>query len=111
MGTLNILEAVRRFAKESPFVHLSTNKVYGDAPNRIALQELRDARTTPIRITQMEYAKTSTSTSQNTAYWRLQVGWRCNGSRVRSIFGMATCCCAVDVSPAHRIRASSCTAF
>jgi CDP-paratose 2-epimerase len=40
VGTLNMLEALRRFAKESPFVHLSTNKVYGDAPNRIALQEL-----------------------------------------------------------------------
>lgn len=38
-GTLNLLEAARRFAPESPFVHMSTNKVYGDAPNRIALKE------------------------------------------------------------------------
>lgn len=38
-GTLNMLEAARRFAAESPFVHMSTNKVYGDAPNRIALTE------------------------------------------------------------------------
>jgi CDP-paratose 2-epimerase len=40
VGTLNLLEAVRRSCPESPFVHLSTNKVYGDRPNRIALQEL-----------------------------------------------------------------------
>jgi len=40
VGTLNFLEAVRRFCPESPFVYLSTNKVYGDAPNRIALREL-----------------------------------------------------------------------
>ena len=40
VGTLNLLEAVRRFCPESPFVHLSTNKVYGDAPNRIKLKEL-----------------------------------------------------------------------
>jgi len=38
-GTHNLLEAVRRYCPESPFVHMSTNKVYGDAPNNIALQE------------------------------------------------------------------------
>jgi CDP-paratose 2-epimerase len=40
VGTLNLLEAVRRWCPESPFVYLSTNKVYGDGPNRIALREL-----------------------------------------------------------------------
>ena len=40
VGTLNFLEAARQAAPESPFVHMSTNKVYGDAPNRIALTEL-----------------------------------------------------------------------
>lgn len=39
-GTLNLLEAARQACPESPFVHMSTNKVYGDAPNRIALTEL-----------------------------------------------------------------------
>ncbi len=38
-GTLNLLEAARQAAPEAPFVHMSTNKVYGDAPNRIALRE------------------------------------------------------------------------
>ncbi|MBE2215914.1 MAG: NAD-dependent epimerase/dehydratase family protein [Opitutaceae bacterium] len=40
VGTLNLLEAARQACPESPFVHMSTNKVYGDAPNRIALTEL-----------------------------------------------------------------------
>ena len=40
VGTLNLLEAVRRACPESPFVHLSTNKVYGDRPNFIRLKEL-----------------------------------------------------------------------
>ncbi|MCB9079347.1 MAG: NAD-dependent epimerase/dehydratase family protein [Anaerolineaceae bacterium] len=40
VGTLNLLEASRQFAPEAPFVHLSTNKVYGDAPNEIPLVEL-----------------------------------------------------------------------
>ncbi len=39
-GTLNLLEATRRVSTQICFVHLSTNKVYGDAPNRIALKEL-----------------------------------------------------------------------
>lgn len=40
VGTLNLLEATRRFAPEAPFVHMSTNKVYGDAPNEIPMVEL-----------------------------------------------------------------------
>ncbi len=40
VGTLNLLEAVRQYCPETVFVHLSTNKVYGDAPNRIKLKEL-----------------------------------------------------------------------
>lgn len=40
VGTLNILEAVRRFDTSIPFVYLSTNKVYGDAPNLIKMKEL-----------------------------------------------------------------------
>lgn len=39
VGTFNLLEATRRFSTEVPFVHMSTNKVYGDAPNRIDLVE------------------------------------------------------------------------
>ncbi len=39
VGTLNLLEAARKHCPMAPFVFLSTNKVYGDAPNRIPLQE------------------------------------------------------------------------
>ena len=39
-GTLNLLEAAREFVAESPFIHMSTNKVYGDRPNTIRLKEL-----------------------------------------------------------------------
>ena len=39
-GTLNILEATRQYAIESPFIFTSTNKVYGDTPNRLPLVEL-----------------------------------------------------------------------
>ncbi|MBI5491318.1 MAG: NAD-dependent epimerase/dehydratase family protein [Deltaproteobacteria bacterium] len=40
VGTLNLLEAARQSCKEAPFVHMSTNKVYGDAPNELGLIEL-----------------------------------------------------------------------
>lgn len=39
VGTLNLLEAVRRYTPHSPFVHVSTNKVYGDGPNKVDLTE------------------------------------------------------------------------
>jgi CDP-paratose 2-epimerase len=40
VGTLNLLEAARMSCPESPFAFLSTNKVYGDAPNELELVEL-----------------------------------------------------------------------
>jgi CDP-paratose 2-epimerase len=40
VGTLNLLEAVRKVCPDSPFIHMSTNKVYGDAPNEINLVEM-----------------------------------------------------------------------
>jgi len=39
-GTLNLLEATRQICPEVPFVFTSTNKVYGDTPNRLPLVEL-----------------------------------------------------------------------
>jgi len=47
-GTLNLLEAARRSCPESPFVFMSTNKVYGDVPNELPLVELE---------TRWEYAR------------------------------------------------------
>ena len=40
VGTFNLLEATRRYSTSTPFVHMSTNKVYGDAPNEIEMVEL-----------------------------------------------------------------------
>src|SRR5260370_6965068 len=40
LGTINLLEATRQHATEAVFVFMSTNKVYGDAPNEIPLKEL-----------------------------------------------------------------------
>lgn len=40
VGTLNLLEATRQYCPESPFVLMSTNKVYGDGPNTIPMREL-----------------------------------------------------------------------
>ena len=39
-GTLHLLEAVRQTNKDCVFIHMSTNKVYGDLPNTIDLVEL-----------------------------------------------------------------------
>jgi len=40
VGTFNLLESTRQFSTDVPFVHMSTNKVYGDSPNRINMNEL-----------------------------------------------------------------------
>ncbi len=39
-GTLNVLEMTRQHCPDAVFVFMSTNKVYGDAPNELPLKEL-----------------------------------------------------------------------
>ena len=38
-GTLNLLELTKRYCSSSPFIFMSTNKVYGDNPNKLPLIE------------------------------------------------------------------------
>tara|TARA_B100001564_G_C20661363_1_gene681687 strand:- start:834 stop:1922 length:1089 start_codon:yes stop_codon:yes gene_type:complete len=40
LGTLNMLEMTKKYCKETPFIFLSTNKVYGDNPNKLRFSEL-----------------------------------------------------------------------
>ena len=40
VGTINLLEATRQSCPEAVFIQMSTNKVYGDAPNELPLVEL-----------------------------------------------------------------------
>jgi CDP-paratose 2-epimerase len=41
VGTFNMLESLRRYSTSIPFIHMSTNKVYGDAPNFIKMKEMK----------------------------------------------------------------------
>lgn len=40
LGTINLLEATRLYCPEAVFIHMSTNKVYGDVPNELPLVEM-----------------------------------------------------------------------
>jgi CDP-paratose 2-epimerase len=40
LGTINLLEMTRQHCPDAVFIFLSTNKVYGDAPNEIPMREL-----------------------------------------------------------------------
>tara|TARA_B100000575_G_C23125522_1_gene652040 strand:- start:581 stop:1657 length:1077 start_codon:yes stop_codon:yes gene_type:complete len=46
LGTLNLLESTKKYAKDTPFIFTSTNKVYGDNPNKINLIETETRFTT-----------------------------------------------------------------
>jgi CDP-paratose 2-epimerase len=48
LGTVNLLEAARQHCRDAVFILMSTNKVYGDSPNEIPLEELE---------TRWEYAR------------------------------------------------------
>jgi CDP-paratose 2-epimerase len=92
-GTLNLLEAARQVCPESPFVHMSTNKVYGDAPNAIALRELE---------TRWDYAEPSYAhgipetftidQSKHSLFGASKVAADVMVQEYGRYFGMPTCC-------------------
>jgi CDP-paratose 2-epimerase len=47
-GTLNLLQAARDFTPDAPFIFMSTNKVYGDRPNSLPLEELETRLELPV---------------------------------------------------------------
>lgn len=93
LGTLNLLEAARRYCCESPFIHMSTNKVYGDRPNQIALKELE---------TRWDYAdpafehgiseEFSIDQSKHSIFGASKVAGDVMVQEYGRYFGMPTCC-------------------
>jgi CDP-paratose 2-epimerase len=93
VGTLNLLEAARRAVPESPFVHMSTNKVYGDAPNEIPLVE---------RETRWDYADSTFAggipetfridASKHSLFGASKVAADVMVQEYGRYFGMPTCC-------------------
>jgi len=41
-GTLNLLELTKKYCADSPFIFMSTNKVYGDNPNKLKILEKKN---------------------------------------------------------------------
>jgi CDP-paratose 2-epimerase len=92
-GTLNLLEATRRFAPEGAFIFLSTNKVYGDSPNEIPMTELP---------TRWEYARPEDShgvredmridRSQHSLFGASKLAADILVQEYGRYFGLRTCC-------------------
>jgi CDP-paratose 2-epimerase len=93
LGTLHLLEAARQCCPESPFIHMSTNKVYGDRPNTLALVELE---------TRWEYADPafangiaedlSIDQSKHSLFGASKVASDIMVQEYGRYFGMPTCC-------------------
>lgn len=93
VGTLNLLEATRQFCIDSPFVHMSTNKVYGDGPNDIKIKEL-DTRW---EYDDSEYANGiaenfSIDQCKHSLFGASKVAADVMVQEYGRYFGMATCC-------------------
>jgi CDP-paratose 2-epimerase len=93
LGTLHLLEAARHFCPESPFIHMSTNKVYGDRPNELPLTELE---------TRWDYAdpafengipeELSIDQSKHSIFGASKVSGDVMVQEYGRYFGMPTCC-------------------
>jgi len=92
-GTLNLLEAARRSCPESPFVYLSTNKVYGDGPNRIPLieEETRWDYADPVYAAGIPETF-SIDNSLHTLFGASKVAGDVLVQEYGRYFGMPTCC-------------------
>ena len=93
VGTMNLLEAVRQYSTDIPFVHLSTNKVYGDAPNNLELVELE----TRWDYASKEYADGLTESftidqSKHSIFGASKVAADVMVQEYGRYFGMPTCC-------------------
>jgi CDP-paratose 2-epimerase len=93
VGTINLLESVRRYCADAVFVYMSTNKVYGDAPNALPLNELQ---------TRWEYARPqdwagiredfTIDQSKHSLFGASKVAGDVMVQEYGRYFGMATCC-------------------
>src|SRR3984885_4757992 len=93
LGTLHLLEAARQFCPETPFIFMSTNKVYGDLPNSIPLEELE---------TRWDYADAayaagipetfSIDQSKHSLFGASKVAGDVMVQEYGRYFGMPTCC-------------------
>jgi CDP-paratose 2-epimerase len=93
VGTLNLLEAARQACPQSPFVHMSTNKVYGDAPNRIALRELETRWDYDDEAYRHGIAETFTiDQSKHSLFGASKVAADVMVQEYGRYFGMPTCC-------------------
>jgi len=93
VGTLNMLESVRRFSTDVPFVHLSTNKVYGDRPNALPLVELEsrwDYEEGPLREGIAE--DFPIDQSKHSVFGASKVAADVMVQEYGRYFGMPTCC-------------------
>jgi CDP-paratose 2-epimerase len=93
VGTLNLLEGVRRSCPESPFIQMSTNKVYGDRPNQIRMIELA----TRWDYDDPEYADGISETfsidqSKHSLFGASKVAADVMVQEYGRYFGMPTCC-------------------
>ena len=104
VGTLNLLEAVRRYCPESPFVHFSTNKVYGDRPNTIALKELETRWDYADPAYEHGIAETfSIDQSKHSIFGASKVAADIMVQEYGRYFGIPTCClrCGCLTGPNH----------
>src|SRR5262245_26774278 len=65
-GTLNLLEAARRHSPDATFILISTNKVYGDLPNHLPLEELETRLELPLGHRYFDGIDTSMSLDRST---------------------------------------------
>jgi CDP-paratose 2-epimerase len=103
-GTLNVLEIARQLSPEAVFVHMSTNKVYGDAPNELPLKEL---------ATRWDYAlekdyagiteQMRVDASKHSLFGCSKLAADIMVQEYGRYFGMKTCClrCGCLTGPSH----------
>lgn len=112
VGTFNFLEAARQACPEAPFIHMSTNNVYGDLPNRIAMQEM-DTRwdyADPAYVNGID-ERLSIDQSIHSLFRASKLSADIMVQEYGRYFNMPTCCLRGGCVPVPTTPGSNCTAF
>ena len=93
VGTLNLLESARRACPDCASIHMSTNKVYGDLPNTIALRELETRWDYDDAVFENGIPETfSIDQSKHSLFGASKVAGDVMVQEYGRYFGMPTCC-------------------
>jgi CDP-paratose 2-epimerase len=112
LGTLNLLEAARASSPDATFAFISTNKMYGDTPNRLPLEDRETRLELPADHPYFDGIDASMSIDRSThsLFGASKAAATCWSKSTGATSRCPRCAFVADASPVPPTPEPSCTA-